>query len=255
MDVEVADRPELHVGRPGFGPGGAEPGRMTTDRDELSLAVRRELPPAIAVSGGALETARGELFPVEAAAVERAVAKRRDEFVAGRTNARRALAALGAEPVAIPIGPRRAPVWPNGIAGSISHCKGYCIAIAARARDFAGVGIDVELDEPISDGVAARICFGDELSDRVATERRIGMDLPKLLFSIKESVYKAYFPLAETFLDFSDVTVELDPRDDAFVARLTTAEPPSAAGTRVFRGRFVRAAGIVASWTTIPPRI
>ncbi len=226
---------------------------MTTDRDELGLAVRRDLPARIALSGGPTETALGELFPEEAAAVERVVPKRRDEFVAGRTNARRALAALGVAPVAIPIGPRRAPVWPPGIAASISHCKGYCIAIAARTRDFAGVGIDVELDEPISEGVAARICFGGELADRAALERRLGMDLPKLLFSVKESVYKAYFPLAETFLDFSDVTVALDPRDDAFVARLTSDEPPSAAGARVFRGRFVRAAGIVASWTVIPP--
>jgi 4'-phosphopantetheinyl transferase EntD len=226
---------------------------MTTDRDELGLAIRRELPAAIAISGGAIEAALGELFPEEAAAVERVVAKRRDEFVAGRTNARRALAALGIAPVAIPIGPRRAPIWPAGVAASISHCKGYCVAIAAHAHDFAGVGIDVELDEPIADGVAARICFGPELADRAATERRIGMDLPKLLFSIKESVYKAYFPLAETFLDFSDVTVELDPDEDAFVAHLTSEEPPSAAGARTFRGRFVRAAGIVASWTIIPP--
>jgi 4'-phosphopantetheinyl transferase EntD len=225
---------------------------MTTDRDELSLAIRRELPAAIALSGGAIETARGELFAVEAAAVERVVAKRRDEFVAGRTNARRALAELGVAPVPIPIGPRRAPVWPSGITGSISHCKGYCTAIVARTHDFAGIGIDVELDEPVSDGVAARICFGDELADRAAVEGRIGMDLPKLLFSIKESVYKAYFPLAETFLEFSDVAVDLDPRENAFVARLTSAEPPSAAGARIFRGRFARAAGIVASWTIVP---
>ncbi|MEA2664408.1 MAG: hypothetical protein QOI11_1352 [Candidatus Eremiobacteraeota bacterium] len=228
---------------------------MTTDRDELGLAIRRDLPVRIALSGGAIEAALGELFPEEAAAVRTVVPKRRDEFVAGRTNARRALAELGLAPAAIPIGPRRAPIWPAGIAGSISHCKGYCIAIAARTHDFAGVGIDVELDEPISEGVAARICFGAELADRAALERRLGMDLPKLLFSIKESVYKAYFPLAETFLDFSDVAVELDPRDDAFVARLTNAEPPSAAGARTFRGRFVRAAGIVASWTIVPPAI
>ena len=225
---------------------------MTTDRDELGLAIRRGLPAAIALSGGAIASAQGELFPAEAEAVLTVVAKRRDEFVAGRTNARRALAALGVAPVPIPIGPRRAPVWPAGIAGSISHCKGYCIAVAAHARDFAGVGIDVELDEPISEGVAARICFGTELDDRGAVERRIGMDLPKLLFSIKESVYKAYFPLAETFLDFSDVSVELDRDDDAFVAHLTSTESPSAAGARTFRGRFVRAAGIVASWAVIP---
>jgi 4'-phosphopantetheinyl transferase EntD len=227
---------------------------MTTDRDELGLAIRRALPAAVAVSGGAIETALGELFPVEAEAVRKVVPKRRDEFVAGRTNARRALAELGVAPVPIPIGPRRAPVWPAGIVGSISHCRGYCIAVAARAHDLAGIGIDVELDEPISAGVAARICSGAELADRAALEQRIAMDLPKLLFSIKESVYKAYFPLAETFLDFSDVAVELHPHDDAFVARLTGTEPPSAAGARVFRGRFVRAAGIVAAWTTIPPR-
>ncbi len=226
---------------------------MPADREELGSVIRRALPDAVAFAGGPIEGALGELFPAEAAAVETAVAKRRDEFTAGRTYARRALAELGAGPVAIPVGERRAPVWPAGIVGSISHCKGYGTAVAARARDFAGIGIDVELDEPVSAAVAAHVCSEAELRERARLEPRIAMDLAKLLFSIKESVYKAYFPLALTFLDFSDVAVDLQPDDATFAAHLTKDHLPAAAGTRVFSGRYARAAGIVAAWTIIPP--
>ncbi len=226
---------------------------MTTDRDELGRAVRRELPAAVAFAGGPIADALDELFAAERAAVASAVAKRRDEFTAGRTYARRALAALGTAPAAIPVGERRAPVWPAGIVGSISHCKGYAAAAVARARDVAGIGIDVELDEPITPAVAARVCSADELRERARLEPLIAMDLAKLLFSIKESVYKAYFPLTATFLDFSDVEVEIEPADSAFAARLTKEHLPAAAGTRVFSGRYVRAAGIIAAWTIIPP--
>src|SRR5205814_1840165 len=63
----------------------------------------------------------------ESAAVLEAVARRRDEFLTGRTFARRALAELGCPATAIPVGEGRMPIWPDGYLGSISHCEGLCV--------------------------------------------------------------------------------------------------------------------------------
>ena len=62
------------------------------------------------------------LLPEERGAVAKAVPKRVAQFTAGRVCARRALAQLGnTEPVPILMGEDRAPQWPAGYVGSISH--------------------------------------------------------------------------------------------------------------------------------------
>src|SRR5438045_3856440 len=82
----------------------------------------------------------GSLFPEEAIAVERAVARRRRDFSAGRWCARQALAALGISPVAIPVGPNREPRWPAGVVGSIAHSHSHCAAVVALSRHVAALG-------------------------------------------------------------------------------------------------------------------
>jgi len=216
--------------------------------DVVSDAIRGALAPGIAFAGGRIEDALEPLFASEQSAVRRAVAKRRDEFTAGRTYARRALAALGVAVDAIPVGERRAPVWPRGAVGSISHCERYCAAVAARRDEFAGIGLDVELDDALDAELISSVCSPGELNARV----RGSADVPKLIFCIKESVYKAYFPLARTYLEFHDVA--LDVGDGIFAARLTRDALPPAAGRRRFAGGFAHAGGVVAAWTAIAER-
>src|SRR5277367_2552834 len=66
--------------------------------------------------------------------LDRAVRARRTEFLAGRACARSALRKLadGRADDAIPIGPDRAPVWPAGIVGAITHAHGFAAAAVAR---------------------------------------------------------------------------------------------------------------------------
>jgi 4'-phosphopantetheinyl transferase EntD len=87
----------------------------------VSASLRKLVPADVAV----IETCGqdGEpspLYPEEAVHVERAVEKRRRDFALGRACARRALAVLDDRPpTAILVGEERAPVWPEGIVGSI----------------------------------------------------------------------------------------------------------------------------------------
>ncbi|WP_423832395.1 hypothetical protein [Streptomyces manipurensis] len=71
-------------------------------------------------------------------------ARRRAQFATARACARRALAGLGREPVALLPGPGGAPQWPSGVVGSITHCEGYRAAVAAPAGVVAALGIDAE---------------------------------------------------------------------------------------------------------------
>ena len=96
------------------------------------------------------------------------------------------------------------PLWPTGIVGSMAHDDTVAVAAMAARRDFLSVGVDVEPAEPLEPG----------LLDIVATanERQWAKDDPlagRLLFAIKEAIYKAVYPLDRIFLDHHDVEVNL----------------------------------------------
>src|SRR5688500_12466696 len=80
------------------------------------------------------------MFSAEADAVAGAIAERRREFGTVRYCARRALRQLGVPPVAILPGADRAPRWPAGVVGSMTHCAGYRAAVVARSHELGGVG-------------------------------------------------------------------------------------------------------------------
>jgi 4'-phosphopantetheinyl transferase EntD len=175
------------------------------------------------------------LLPEEEPLVARAVDKRRREFTAGRSCARRALAQLGWPGVAIVAGPRREPLWPSGVVGSITHCPGYCAAAVARRSDLRAVGIDAELSAPLPDGVADMVC--------TELERRWAADLPgdhwtTLVFSAKESIYKAWYPIAERWLDYLDAELTVDPERGRFTARILLPVEPEVFPWNPLEGRF-----------------
>lgn len=98
-----------------------------------------------------------------------------------------------------------APVWPESIVGSLAHDDSIAIAAIASNREFCGVGIDVE----------PALSLDDDLIDVVATarERRrypINLLRTRLLFSVKEAVYKALNPINGLFLDFHQIEVDID---------------------------------------------
>ncbi|MFE5792306.1 4'-phosphopantetheinyl transferase [Streptomyces sp. NPDC056503] len=165
------------------------------------------------------------LFPAEAAIVANSVASRRAEFAAGRHCARLALEGLGIPPVPIPSGPRGEPRWPDGIVGSLTHCAGFRAAAVARRADVRAVGIDAEPHAPLPEGVLDAIALPEEAAHlRELRRDRPGVDWDRLLFSAKESVYKAWFPLAARMLGFDEARLVLT-ADGRFTARLLVPGP------------------------------
>jgi 4'-phosphopantetheinyl transferase EntD len=143
------------------------------------------------------------LHAEEATAVDSAVPKRVREFAHARSCARAALAELGRPSVAIPMAPDRAPVWPNGITGSITHTSGYCLAAAAKLEHLRSIGIDAEIVGAVDENAGAVILTD---RDRRAILNTVDFDLGRtLVFAAKEALYKAQYPITRSWLDFSDV--------------------------------------------------
>ena len=168
-------------------------------------------------------TLYGDLFPDEARVLSpRTVNKRREEFAAGRTCARKALAMLGMPSVPLLQGEGREPLWPQGIVGSITHCNHYCAATIAKVENWRSIGIDAELNEPLTPGLLSMIARDRERAwISRAMESSICWD--RLLFSMKESVYKAWYPLERCWLGFEDAEIEVDVETQSFQATLLAA--------------------------------
>lgn len=187
--------------------------------------LRELLPKTVEIEYTAGRAPDDALFPEERELLAGAVAKRRAEFAAVRFCARRALGRLGCPPAPILPGPHREPRWPAGVVGSMTHCDGYRAAAVARSEDVLAIGIDAEMHEPLPEGVTELILVGRErrrLACLAAEDHRIAWD--RLVFSAKESIYKAWYPLARSWLDFTECEIDVSP-DGVFVGRLLVPGP------------------------------
>jgi 4'-phosphopantetheinyl transferase EntD len=182
------------------------------------------LPPPIAAAETFVDPPGATLYPAEEAVIARAVDKRRREFTSARLCARTALARIGVPPAPILPGERGAPTWPAGVVGSMTHCAGYRAAAVARAADIATIGLDAEPNEPLPNGVLKTVANIGERAALTDLPTGVGVAWDRLLFSVKESVYKAWFPLCRKWLDFSEAEVTIEP-SGAFTARLLVPGP------------------------------
>lgn len=221
---------------------------MSTSDGERRGTLERILPGEVVTVETRQDLWDVELFPEERAAIENAVEKRRNEFTTARACARAALDALGLPAQPIPNGERGEPLWPVGVVGSITHCKGYRACAVAHQSAVATLGIDAELNAPLPDGVLEAIAHPQEL-EQVGGLRRASPDVcwDRLLFSAKESVYKAWFPLAGRWLGFEDALVDISAEGE-FSAKLLVRGPRLAGSGEAlagFAGRWLAQDGLL----------
>ena len=131
------------------------------------------------------------------ASIQRSAAKRQAEFLAGRLCARAALLQLDGTCTAPAMGEDRAPVWPAHISGAITHSKGRAGALVALKRTWQGLGIDLEtlLSPERARRLAREILTPDELVRMAAGPAEQAALLVTLTFSVKESLFKALYPI------------------------------------------------------------
>lgn len=172
--------------------------------------------------------------------------RRAREFGAGRRAAREAARQAGLALDRLPMGTDRAPVWPAGLAGTISHSDLLCLALVGPA--LAGtVGLDLEPDAPLDPALWDTILCPEELAalpEGSETGRAV-----LAVFAAKEAAYKAQYPLTRRLFGFHDLEVRLMPA--TFRATFTAAHPPFVPGDAI-TGHWGRAGGHVIALAAIP---
>ena len=226
--------------------------------------IEKILPGAVACAEAFDDPPDAVLYPQEEAVISRAVEKRRREFRTVRHCARQAMRELGLPPAAVLPGEHREPLWPPGVVGSMTHCAGYRAAVVARSGDLLTVGIDAEPHEPLPPDVLDVIALTEEqvqIADLAAAHgvpHYSAQHWDRLLFCAKETVYKAWFPLTQRWLGFSDAAITIDPAasgptEGTFSARLLAAGPTIAGHALTgFDGRWLISDSLVITAIAVP---
>jgi 4'-phosphopantetheinyl transferase EntD len=216
--------------------------------------IERILPPGVAVSEAFADLPGTDLFPEESRLIEKSVAARQREFATARRCAREALGVLGLPPR--PVLPDRhgAPQWPDGVVGSITHCAGYRAAVIARTVDMMLLGIDAEPNTPLPEGALESIALpGEQRRVHVLNRTAPGVHWDHLLFSMKEAVYKSWYPCTGQRLEFEDADISIDPDTGRFTARLRLpAPPPQIPLPNRLEGRWLSHDGLLITAVSVP---
>jgi len=189
------------------------------------------------------------------ARLQNAVPRRQMDYLAGRCCALQALRAADVVGTTdIPIGERGQPVWPAGMRGSISHCDGIAVAAVGRADQLAYVGIDIEREISVE--------VSREIGGQLATAEEMQLGPPQgctpeawltLLFSGKESLFKALYPSVGAYFDFLDASAtQLDLRAGMFTLRLQVTLSPQHTQGSTYAIRFHRQDGHVLTQCVLP---
>ena len=180
-----------------------------------------------------------------------ALPKRQAEFLAGRALARLALLQLGATQTHIPIGSDRAPVWPPGFAGSLSHARGHAACLVRQGAALVGVDVETLLQgKPLR---AVRQ-LSSTPSDRVVID---GAGWPEgaletLVFSAKETLFKLLYPMVRRHFGFAAARLVSPPEAGQITLALTETLHPDLPKGRQFALNYLQAKDHVLSWATLP---
>ncbi|MEI9425405.1 4'-phosphopantetheinyl transferase superfamily protein [Mesorhizobium sp. Cs1299R1N1] len=182
----------------------------------------------------------------------RALPIRRAEFLAGRSIARAALQMMGQAAPQIPIRPDRAPLWPPSSAGSISHARGHCACFAIADGTWQA-GVDVEA---LASGHALESLLSTTVNEDeralIARQSAVSSDcLVTLLFSAKETLFKALYPTVRDFFGFDCAQLHTVPRDGRLRLHLTRTLSQELPKGGHFDVSFEIKAGHVLTWLAV----
>ena len=162
--------------------------------------------------------------------IARSVQKRQADYFYGRLAARLALANGHFKRADIGTGPNREPLWPNDVVGSITHSNGFAAATVAQAARLGGIGIDIEA------AISASVAHSIErqiVSRRECEVLRLHPGLPyalavTLVFSAKESFFKALFGTVGNYFGFDAIALEsIDLEENCMHFRTQTSLCPT----------------------------
>ena len=137
---------------------------------------------------------------------------RKEHYRSGRICAGEVLSKLGTRGQPVLRDPQtREPLWPEGISGAITHSGNWAAAAAGKTSDVSGIGIDLEdLERQVDSRISRHVCIPEEQKWlQECGEDCLEQNL-KIIFSAKESIFKAFFPYTRTYLHFHDARILME---------------------------------------------
>ena len=135
-----------------------------------------------------------------------------EHYRSGRICAGEVLSKLGTRGQPVLRDPQtREPLWPEGISGAITHSGNWAAAAAGKTSDVSGIGIDLEdLERQVDSRISRHVCIPEEQKWlQECGEDFLEQNL-KIIFSAKESIFKAFFPFTRTYLHFHDARILME---------------------------------------------
>lgn len=145
------------------------------------------------------------LKPEEKSSLPANNAKRLDASGAARELSRQILAKIGFSNFSVLRAPTGEPVWPDGVVGSLAHDDEMAVAVIGRSKDYLGVGIDVETAVPLPGDIISLVRTPEDICGQYDSSPLAD----RILFCVKEAVYKAVYPLDRIILNYDDICVDL----------------------------------------------
>ena len=137
---------------------------------------------------------------------------RKEHYRSGRICAGEVLSKLGTLGQPVLRDPQtREPLWPEGISGAITHSGNWAAAAAGKTSDVSGIGIDLEdLERQVDSRISRHVCIPEEQKWlQECGEECLEQNL-KIIFSAKESIFKAFYPYTRTYLHFHDARILME---------------------------------------------
>jgi 4'-phosphopantetheinyl transferase EntD len=193
--------------------------------DALQGAIDRRIPirPGMTILAGPVIDAVEALYAEEKSLIEKAIDRRQWEFATARTMARTAMNELGLASAPILKGAQREPLWPRGVVGSLTHAEACAAVCVARAEAVKSVGLDIEVAERVGKDLYGKLFTPAEREYLAGQDPRMA----GLLFSAKEAVYKAVFPLVGRFIGFQEAELTVDDANGRIRFRYMGDHPPN----------------------------
>lgn len=160
------------------------------------------------VFSGARAVFDAPLHPQERHLAHGVVDRVRRQTSTGRLLLREVLRTMGVVPGAILRTTGGRPALPSGVTASLAHDDevAVCVAASIGGVDLA-IGVDVEPALPLPAEIVDDVVTAAGDRAAVTVDGVVDPVRARLLFCVKEAVYKACFPLDELFLEFADVAV------------------------------------------------
>ena len=146
--------------------------------------------------------------------------KRKFEFLAGRDCIHLLFKELGFPNLPVLFNKHREPLWPFNSVGSISHGASIAAAILGKPDShILGLGIDIEdLSRDIRTDITRHVLTPWEIRHWKEDKGQTS-EITRKIFSIKETIYKCFYPINHCSMGFKDAEIlEIGPND--FFARL-----------------------------------